>query len=72
MVYGASGNWDTLNQGVFGNFKREMKEAGYGMVNRFVGALAMYLKTAYKDILKRMIIRSVFNKSYDFLESLVY
>ena len=72
MVYGASGNWDTLNQGVFGNFKREMKEAGYGKVIRFTGASAMYLKTAYKDILKRMIIRSVFNKSYDFLESLVY
>ena len=72
MVYGASGNWDTLNQGVFGNFKREMKEAGYGMVKRFAGASAMYLKTAYKDILKRMIIRSVFNKSYDFLEALVY
>ena len=49
-----------------------MKESGYGMVKRFAGASAMYLKTAYKDILKRMIIRSVFNKSYDFLESLVY
>ena len=49
-----------------------MKEAGYGMVKRFAGASAMYLKTVYKDILKRMIIRRVFNKSNDFLESLVY
>ena len=49
-----------------------MKEAGYGMMKRFAGASAMYLKTAYKDIHKRMIIRSVLNKSYDFLEALVY
>lgn len=72
IIYGASRNWDTLNQGVFSNFKREMKEVGYGAIKRFAGASAMYLKTTYKDILKRVIIRSVFNKSYDLLESLIY
>lgn len=67
-LYGASGNWSTLNQGVYTNMFREFREVGYGILGSILGAATSYFITSWKEMIARAVLRSVSNKIWDCIQ----
>ena len=69
-LYGISGNWNTLNQGVYTNMLNEFREAGHGFLKSVLGAAASYFITSWKEMLARSFLRGVSNKAWDYIQQL--
>ena len=70
-LYGITGMWSTLNQGVYTNMYRDFRDAGYKVLSSIFGAAFTYLTTGCKEIVVRAGMRKLFNQLWDSVQRML-